>query len=134
MLNQKLKPSIPLDPTAIYLEEKRLEMIDSERDRREERMRDNFELDKIAKLDNVCRQFWKSPIGEFILDEASKHADQAKNKLVTLSRSDLGTEKFLAEVEAYQQAAHVPALVWTWINNAIQRAKQEGIVHEEEEM
>jgi len=132
-LNQKREPYTPLDRTAVYLEERRQEMEENDRSIREERMRDNFELDKIIKLDKTCRHFWESKIGDFIMDRASEHADHAKNKLVGLSRSELGDEKFLNEVEAMQQAAHVPTLIWTWINEAVLRAKQEGIVYEEEE-
>lgn len=131
-MNQSREPHISLDPSVIYLEEQRLEMIEADREQREERVRDNFELDKIHELSKVCQQFWQSRIGEFIMDEASNHAEHAKKQLVLLSRAELGTEKFLVMVEEYQQAAHVPALLWTWINNAILRAKQEGIVHEEE--
>lgn len=132
MLIQKHKPFIPLDRTAAHLEERRLEMIENDRAAREERIRDNFELDAIIELDKVCRHFWDSALGKFIMDRASDHAEVAKRNLTTLSRAELGTEKFLNEIEANQQAAHVPALIWTWINEAILRAKQEGIVHGEE--
>lgn len=133
-MNQKREPYMPLDRTAVYLEERRQELEEEDRVLREERMRDNFELDKIIELDKTCRHFWDSKIGCFIMDRASEHADHAKNKLATLSRSELGDEKFLNEIEMYQQAAHVPALLWTWINEAVLRAKQEGIVYEEEEI
>lgn len=132
MLNQKREPYIPLDRTAVHLEERRQELEENDRAIREERIRDNFELDKIIKLDKACRHFWESEMGHFIMDRASEHADHAKTKLATLNKAELGVEKFLSEIEAYQQAAHVPALLWTWINEAILRAKQEGITYEEE--
>jgi len=115
---------------AAYTAKKRKEAEEDYMSQQDERIRDNFELDEIVRLGQTCKQFWNSDIGRFIMDRAARHADHAKDRLVRLSRADLGTDIFIAKVEEYQQAAGVPALVWTWINDAIRESDQESVLHE----
>jgi len=124
------------------LDEKHMRFQNAERDRveandREELLELAQQYASIAKLERSStagRQFLNSNFGRFVLERAVRGAEEAKNKMVQLQRSDyLHQFIFDAEFTRLQNDAIVPNLIFTWLDEAIQEARDAGIITEEDE-
>ena len=115
-----------------YIEEDALR---AEREERDERIKNNYELQRIWDLGKACKQFWQGDVGRFVLDKATADAEAAKNDLAAIKRTKYANSyEFEAAVAELQQRAFIPALVWTWLNEAIRAADEaDQLLTEKEE-
>jgi len=100
-----------------------------------ERIELHYRLEKEIKIGEACNMFFNSAVGRFILDKATMDAQRAKDQLATLSLSDYDSvNKYLDAIRDLQQQAHIPALVCTWLDDAIQSAREAHIQLSNEEI
>ena len=99
----------------------------------EDRIRSNYEVDKINELSKGCKRFLNSKIGRFIQNEAATQSEAAKDELAAIVMEKFPSrEHFLYKIKELQTEAHIPALVITWLHRAIQKAEEEaGLLYEE---
>ena len=72
-------------------------------------------LDEI-ELGRECDKFSKSTVGRYILEQAIKLEDHAKNLLVHINLDDAEAIK---EAKKLQENARVPKRLFVWLNEAI---------------
>ena len=118
---------------AAYIAELQEQLREDERLALEDRIKSNFEVDKINRLSGVCKEFLESKAGRFIQNEAAKQSEAAKDRLAALRMEDFKSkDHFLDKIKELQSEAHIPALVITWLHRAIQKATEEAELQHEE--
>jgi hypothetical protein len=118
---------------ARYTAELREELEEQNRLELEDRVKNDYILKEINKTSKMCQKFLASEIGRFILNEAGRESEIAKDKLASLKMADCGSkDQYLDQIKELQYAAHIPALVITWMHRAIQRAEEEATIIFEE--
>ena len=96
-----------------------------EAEERDERIRSNFEMQKVHDLGASCKQFWQGKVGRYVLDRAARDADNAVKTLKALKRTNFkSSQEFIDAVEECQLQADTPARVWTWLTEAIREAEE----------
>ncbi len=107
----------------------------SEREERDERIKENYKRGQEIELGRECKQFWQSEVGRFILDRATTDTEDAKRKLASVKRSNYtNSYDFEAAIIELQQQAFIPELVWNWLNEAIRAATEaEQLITERED-
>ncbi|MBW2632152.1 MAG: hypothetical protein JRC90_10445 [Deltaproteobacteria bacterium] len=118
---------------ARYSAELREELEEQDRLELEDRVKNDYVVGKINDTSKMCQRFLNSDLGRFIQNEAIKESEDAKDKLASLKMKNFGgQEQFLDKIKELQYAAHIPALVITWLYRAIQRAEEEAKIKYEE--
>lgn len=111
---------------ALYMAEMQAELEEQDKAELRDRVASNYELDKIIKSSKMSRRFLESDVGRFVQERAIEESEGAVNKLKALKMEDCNSkDHFIDEVKELQHAAHIPALVMTWLARAIQLAEEE---------
>jgi len=97
------------------------------------KIRESHEVNNIIKQGKISKRFMESDLGRFILDKATEEEQSAKDALATINLEDFtDTNKYLWAVKDLQMRAKIPALLFTWLSEAIRNAHEVDITINQE--
>ncbi len=92
------------------------------------------EVAKLRHASTAGARFLDSVFGRFVLERAIKSGEAAKDDMMNLHRADFDNQfGFDAVFTQLQNDANIPNMIFAWINEAIQAARDAGILTEEDE-
>ena len=99
-----------------------------------ERIKSNLDVDTAIYTGKMCMRFMDSDLGRFLLDRATEDAQNAKDELAIIDHNNYDTtDKYLLAIRDLQQRANVPALIFTWLVEAIKAAEEVELTFNEKD-